>query len=270
MDKAGSLYWERLHRAAETRTDIPSFDPRRGRTRDYWKRRFHEYFQFALGDLGSRGQRLVEVGAGGSIILPYLGREFGFHVVGLDYSTTGCLLAEQNLQREGVKGDVLCADVFDLPAEVMGQADVVVSFGVVEHFADPADCMRACSRLLKPGGVMVTTVPNMAGLVGQLQRLLDPAVFQRHVALDVARLRDAHERAGMTVLDTRYVLFINLGVVNINEAPPGVGRAMRGAALTVLKGITGVLWFFEQTLGALPPNALTSPYVFCLARKPSA
>lgn len=267
IDKAGQQYWERGYQAA---TGPRTFDPHRGKARDFWKQKFHEYFRFAFSGLDTQGKRLVEVGAGGSSILPYLGREFGFHVVGLDYAAAGCALAEENLLREGISGEVLCADVFDPPASELDRADVLVSFGVVEHFSDPADCVRACARLLKPGGLMITTVPNMAGLTGRLQRALDPAVYEKHVALNADRLRSAHERAGLQVLDTRYVLFAHLGVVNINEAHAGIGRVIRNGVLSGLKALTGMLWFLEQRVGSLPANSATSPYVFCLARKPSA
>ena len=270
MDKAGQSYWDRGYQAMHERSDALGFDPRRGRARDFWKRAFHEYFQQAFRDVDTRGQRLVEVGAGGSTLLPYFAREFGFEVVGLDYSDEGCRLAERNLFREGITGEVICADVFDPPTSQVGRADVVVSFGVVEHFSDPATCIAACARLLKPGGLMITSVPNMAGWAGHLQRRLDRAVFEKHVALDVRGLRSAHERAGLQVVDARYVMFAHFAVVNINEATAGVGRVVRAAALGALKGITGLLWAFERRLGALPPNAATSPYVFCLARKPLA
>lgn len=267
-DKAGQQYWERGYQSAASGADARGFDPHRGKARDFWKRTFHDYFSKAFAGLETSGRRLVEVGAGGSTILPYFGREFGFHVVGLDYAPAGCELVEQILTREGVAGEVVCADIFRPPAAEVGRADVVVSFGVVEHFSDPADCVRACAALLKPGGLMITTVPNMAGFVGFLQRTLDRDVYEKHVALNVERLRSAHERAGLTVVDTRYVLFAHLGVVNINETKPGLGRQLRSAALALLKGTTGALWFLEQRLGALPANAFTSPYVFCLARKP--
>lgn len=266
VDKAGQDYWDRGY--VEGGGAARAFDPHRGRPRDFWKQKFHEYFQFAFAGMDTRGRRLIEVGAGGSTILPYLGREFGFQLVGLDYSKAGCALAARNLEREGVPGEVVCADLFDPPANERERSDVVVSFGVVEHFTDPADCVRACAHLLKPGGLMITTVPNMAGLVGRLQRLLDPAVYEKHVPLSAERLAAAHERAGMVVLDARYVLFAHLGVVNVNEARPGIGRVVRTAALGLLKAATGALWVLEQRFGALPPNSLTSPYAFCLARKP--
>jgi 2-polyprenyl-3-methyl-5-hydroxy-6-metoxy-1,4-benzoquinol methylase len=268
MDKAGQSYWDRGYRAMVNSTDAHGFDPGRGRVRDYWKQQFHAYFQRAFRDRETRGRRLVEIGAGGSTILPYLAREFGFHVVGLDYSPDGCAIAEQNLHHEGIRGEVICANVFDPPASQVGQADVVASFGVVEHFSDPADCIVACANLLKPGGLMITTVPNMAGLVGRLQRALDPAVFEKHVALDRNQLAAAHVRAGLVVLDSRYVLFAHFGVVNINETGRGARRLVRAAALASLKGLTWVLWFLEQRLMSFPANAFTSPYAFCLAQKP--
>jgi SAM-dependent methyltransferase len=61
------------------------------------------------------------------------------------------------LDAAGVPGEIVCADLFAPPPHLLAQFDVVVSFGVVEHFDDTAACVAACARLVKPGGLMVTT-----------------------------------------------------------------------------------------------------------------
>ena len=114
---------------------------------------------------------------------------------------------------------------------------------------------------------MITTVPNMAGAAGRLQSLLDRAVFDKHVVLDAASLRGAHERSGMHVVRNGYLLFANFGVVNINEVPPGFMRSVKNLGLRALRGLTGLVWAYEELAGALPPNRLTSPYAYVVARK---
>ena len=42
----------------------------------------------------------------------------------------------QILSIEGVKGDIVCADFFSPPESMIEEFDVVISFGVLEHFED--------------------------------------------------------------------------------------------------------------------------------------
>jgi SAM-dependent methyltransferase len=63
-------------------------------------------------------------------------------------------------------------ETFETPVEkleLVGIADVVVSFEVIEHLFSVHDFISQCSRLLKKNGLMVLTCPNAAGFdVGTL------------------------------------------------------------------------------------------------------
>jgi len=52
-----------------------------------------------------------------------------------------------------------CCDAMRLclPDDV---ADVVVSCEAIEHFADPAEFLTECARVLRPGGLMICSTPN--------------------------------------------------------------------------------------------------------------
>jgi 2-polyprenyl-3-methyl-5-hydroxy-6-metoxy-1,4-benzoquinol methylase len=202
-------------------------------------------------------------------MLPYFAREFGFKVAGIDYAPAGCALAEESLRRSGVAGEIFCADIFDPPPSLLETYDVVVSFGVVEHFTDTTASIEAFARLLRPGGLLITSVPNMAGGTGFLQRVLDPAVYSRHVRLDAARLCTAHRNARLNVRDCRYLLAVNLGVVNINDVQRGTLEWLtKSMTLRGLQAITALVWMIETVIGPIPANRLTSPYVLCAAEKP--
>jgi 2-polyprenyl-3-methyl-5-hydroxy-6-metoxy-1,4-benzoquinol methylase len=47
------------------------------------------------------------------------------------------------LRKAGVVGQVYCCDFFAPPGDLIGTFDVVISFGVAEHFQDTAECLRA-------------------------------------------------------------------------------------------------------------------------------
>lgn len=226
----------------------------------------HRYLSNVLGDL-RRGSRLLEIGAAQSRWLPYFHKQFGFAPTGLDYSEIGCERARELLVHAGVPGEVVCADLFSPPAGLLGRFDAVVSFGVVEHFDDTAGCLAALASYLKPGGRVVTTIPNMAGGLGLLQRWVDRTIFETHVPLTDAELARAHVAAGLEVVDSGYLLSANW-----RSVATGNERLSRPAERLIRHGLsvtTKLMWQAERLGFGLPPNRLTSPYVCCTALRPS-
>lgn len=254
-------YW--TGRWQRGRPQLGAVDPADRRLGNASALAWHLWFREVLGGLPP-GSRLIEVGAARSRWLPYFARQFGFDVTGLDYSGPGCKQAEEILAAAGVKGEIVHGDLFDPPLGLVGRFDVVASFGVVEHFPDTAACLRACARLLAPGGLMVTTIPNMRGTVGLAQRLVDEEVYRTHVPLDDRELAEAHRSTGLEVVSCGYQQFANWRLVSTGE-----GRLARRKRLLrrALGGLT-TLALRAQRLGlALPANRLTSPYLACLARE---
>jgi 2-polyprenyl-3-methyl-5-hydroxy-6-metoxy-1,4-benzoquinol methylase len=101
------------------------------------------------------GRSLLDVGCGtGSLLLA--AREHGYTVAGLDFDREAVETARVRL---GID------DVHSLSAAQFRQAypdrrfDVVTAFEVIEHVESPADLMRECSQLLKPGGELVISTP---------------------------------------------------------------------------------------------------------------
>ena len=59
---------------------------------------FHECFHKAFPYVDFSDQKLLEIGCGGSAWLPYLAKESGFEVYGIDYSELACQQAAQVLE----------------------------------------------------------------------------------------------------------------------------------------------------------------------------
>ncbi len=213
-DKAGRNHWNTVWRSTQR---LPSpVDPASFGLQHYLDRQFHNCFIDILSrakEQIGRPMNLLEIGCAASRWLPYFAREFGFSVTGLDYSESGCEIARQVLSKAGVQGSIICSDLFTPPSEMLASFDVLVSFGVAEHFGDTATCLKAFGDFLRPSGIMITIVPNMVGLVGCLQKLLDSRVFAIHVPLDAPALRAAHESAGLSVQSCWYSGFAQLGCV---------------------------------------------------------
>lgn len=261
VDKAGKDYWNTTERNQYTPT--PVFDPKVAGIRNFGKRMWHKTFESVFGEYGGSGTKLLELGCGGSVLLPYFSRQFGFQISGLDYSDQGCQLARNLCQHNGVSAQIICADFFRAPRELLGAFDVVTSFGVVEHFTDTERTVAKFAGFLKAGGMLITTVPNMGGLVGFAQRILAKSVFEKHIVIERDSLCKAHLAAGLEVLRCEYLLFTNFGVVNLGPNSPLYKRACLGG----LKAATGLAWTFESFFSPLPANPVSSPYIVCVARK---
>ncbi len=262
MDKAGKQYWDK----AWGTYDIPKeVNPRHGGLPNYVNRRFHEYFCQIFFNMNTQGKKVLEIGCARSVWLPYFAKEFGFNVTGIDYSEIGCQQAMQILSNEGVKGEIVCGDFLSPPESMSKAFDVVVSFGVLEHFKDTTACIAAFSKFLKPGGLLITNIPNLCGLNGLIQKMINRPIFDIHVPLNRNALMQAQRINGLRVISCDYFLFVNLGVLNFENIKGGL--FYKGAS-RLRSLINKVAWVCERaTPIMLKPNRWSSPYINCVAVK---
>ena len=261
MDRAGRSYWDQVWQGQPLPAAI---DPRDTGLRNHVERRFHEFFASAFAERQTAGQALLEVGGGRSRWLPYFAKEFGFNVTGIDYSPIGCEQGEAILRNAGVGGSVILANFFTPPQEMLGAYDVVVSFGVIEHFEDTESCVASLARFLKPGGLMITSIPNLVGGVGWIQRRVCRSIYDMHVPLDREALRTAHERAGLSVRSCDYLVSGDLSVMNLSCWS---GSRFYGTMLRLSFMASLAAWFLDEKNLMIRPNRWTSRYVICSARK---
>jgi len=118
------------------------------------------YLHKKIGDLD--GKQTIEIGCGGAIYSLILAR-MGARPTLLDYSPDAIILAKRNLDALGLQGELIEADVFNPPSDLIDRFDVAMSFGTVEHYRYPErlDICRAHMKLLKPGGVCIISTPNI-------------------------------------------------------------------------------------------------------------
>jgi 2-polyprenyl-3-methyl-5-hydroxy-6-metoxy-1,4-benzoquinol methylase len=209
------------------------------------------------------GATLLEIGCANSAWLPYFAAR-GFDCVGLDYSIPGCERARDRIRRSGVTAEVVCSDATKPPTNMVARFDVVVSFGVVEHFEETSEVVSVFSQYLRPGGFLVTEVPNMRGMVGFLQRAVSKRVFQLHVPIAAHELARVHDELGLLDVTSEYVVLWNMGVVNAERLRHPAVRWMWNGTVTVTNWLGRRL----DAMG-LKANRWTSPYVLCVARRPS-
>jgi len=164
------------------------------------------------GELPNKPSRVLEIGGGGSRVLPHLGLKFRFEVCGTDFSLSGCRLLRANLALVGIPGSVVCEDLFR--SSLRGESfDLVYSSGLIEHFEDTLAVVGEHLRLLKPGGRLVLIVPNLLGWQGKLIEKLAPSLWRVHKVLGPADLAGVLASLGLGEIRAGYLgsFFIHVG-----------------------------------------------------------
>jgi SAM-dependent methyltransferase len=118
--------------------------------------------------------KAVEIGSAPGRHLVRLHERFGCDVWGIEYSAEGAEANRKAFTAAGIGADhVIEADFFDDGATsgLEEGFDIVVSRGFIEHFEDPGEVVDRHLRLLRPGGTLILSIPNMRG-ANYLQALL--------------------------------------------------------------------------------------------------
>lgn len=207
--------------------------------------------------------RLLEIGCGRSPWLAHFGRNENCSVAGIDVEPFAAELARANVAGAGGKAEVLCRDAFDMEAnrDLAGRFDFVYSWGVMEHFDDPARRLALAANYLRPGGRILTLVPNLQGVNSLLQRFVDMERYEMHVIYDRKKLARVHEEAGLRTIDCGYVGFCD-GYLSAPQ--PSTGRVKRRVHERVCWMIGMGSEAYCRTVGkiAAPEMSWLAPHVF--------
>lgn len=227
----------------------------------------HVVHERLLGPHLPRGARVLEVGSAPGLALAKLATRFGAEPWGLDYSEDGVRANRATFERFGFDpAHVLHGDFFDdgfLDAH-RGAFDVVTSNGFIEHFDDVRAVVARHVALVRPGGLVAISVPNLTGVNGLLTRFFHRALLDAHnldiMALDAfARLFDGF---GLTSLACERVGLFHLG---LQATPPGSPKRhllRAGLALQIPLELVERRLFGTHA----PAPAWSSPYLYYVGR----
>jgi SAM-dependent methyltransferase len=181
----------------------------------------------------------------------------------MDYSDAGCELLRRRGNHLAIEIEVVNSDLFQPPEDLIGGFDVVYSAGLVEHFANLGDVLAALARFLRPGGELVTIIPNMHGILGPLTKRWNKEVYDIHNPHSLATFLAGHADAGLQVIRSGYLCSSNFGVLSACFQ----GGARKGAGTYKwLSRLTKALWWYESRAFELPKTAWLSPYMYAISR----
>jgi len=158
-----------------------------------------------------QGKRVVDIGCGGGILADSMARR-GANVLGIDLATKPLKVAQLHALEAGTP-DI---DYREVPAEALADEapasfDVVTCMEMLEHVPDPSSIVRACAKLVKPGGwVFFSTINRNAkafvfAIVGaeHVLQLLPKGTHEYARFIRPSELAQWCRDAGLELTDTR-------------------------------------------------------------------
>jgi 2-polyprenyl-6-hydroxyphenyl methylase/3-demethylubiquinone-9 3-methyltransferase len=100
---------------------------------------------------GLAGKSVVDVGCGGGILSEAMAAR-GAKVTGIDLAEKPLKVARLHLFESGREVEYLKISAEELARSRPRQYDVVTCMELLEHVPEPAETVRACGELVKPGG----------------------------------------------------------------------------------------------------------------------
>lgn len=149
---------------------------------------------------------VAEIGGAPGQYAAYVRRNLGRAVTVLDNSPVGIEKTRENFRLLGLTGNVVAADLFAPPPE-LGKFDAVFSLGLIEHFADLTEVVRAHAMLVKSGGLLLLGVPNLRGINAAILRRLSPSLLALHepAAMDASSWDSFERELGLRRLYRSYL-----------------------------------------------------------------
>ena len=105
------------------------------------------------------GKRIVDVGCGGGILTEGLARA-GADALGIDLSQELLDIAELHSLESGVDVKYQKISAEQLAGEQPESFDHVTCMEMLEHVPDPGSIIKACSQMVKPGGMVFFSTLN--------------------------------------------------------------------------------------------------------------
>jgi len=248
-DKAGSSYWNSIwtDKVVIHEIDIQYY------TNNLLHDLYKQYFE------QNESKSIVEVGCALSANLLYFNRYYNYQIHGFDYEEVSVLRTQNIYHKMGYTADIYHRDFFS--KDTTKTYDVISSFGVFEHFENLENSIEQTKRYLKEDGMILTVIPNMNGIVGFFQKILNRAVYDVHIPYTKEDILSAHQNAGYTTLFCDYYGVYQSGVINIQ------GIKYESVIRKILAIPGKPLYFLSKLLRWDISNKMISPYIIYIGKR---
>lgn len=126
---------------------------------EYIKAQICSHFGRDIKDLRSlAGLQVLDIGCGGGLVSEPMAR-MGAAVTGIDADNVAISVAKDHAAQSELQIDYQCTTAESLLSSSHAY-DVVLALEIVEHVSNISDFVASCSRLVKPGGLVIFSTLN--------------------------------------------------------------------------------------------------------------
>jgi SAM-dependent methyltransferase len=129
----------------------------------------------------------IELGSSPGRYLTALSRNFNYDLTGIDICNIE--LTKKTLKHNSI-GDVNILKGNIINYKPKKQYDIVVSFGLIEHFKDPEQAFIHFDKFCKNEGYIVIGIPNYRYFFKIIRRLLGPHVYHNSNIMDLKKINN--------------------------------------------------------------------------------
>jgi len=155
------------------------------------------------------GKKVIDIGCGGGLLSEGMARR-GATVTGIDLGEAPLAVARLHAEQSGVEVEYLQVLAEDIAEQRAGEYDAVTCLEMLEHVPDPSSVIRACAKLVKPGGQVFFSTINrnpkafLFAIVGAeyVLRLLPRGTHEYAKLIRPSELAGWSRDAGLDVRDT--------------------------------------------------------------------
>jgi methionine biosynthesis protein MetW len=146
------------------------------------------------------GSQVLELGCASGYLSGYMEQELGCRVTGLEFDPAATAIAATRCS-EVHKVDLDSMDALQ-PASASGPYDVLLAAAVLEHLKYPQRLLQTAHQLLKPDGLLIVSLPNVAHWSIRLKLLRGHFDYEDYGIMDRTHLTLYTLKTGRELVET--------------------------------------------------------------------
>ena len=198
--------------------------------RQKFRGQFNDYNEYLFWDIilpqylsGKKEIKALEIGSAPGDFLIKLKQAYGVIPFGVEFSESGSAYNKDLFSKYGINPDnIICGDflTLDFQSTYKEYFDMVISRGLIEHFTDVENIIEKHIALLKSGGCLLISIPNLRKI-----NYIFTWIFNRNILaihnLDIMKKEVFFTLFKKARLETRYCDYYGLFTFNLFNTAKG-------------------------------------------------